>query len=285
MNKLPVPRLSFHDTYTTCIGGIANDIDRERMSAVSPQLEQLATEYVELAERGSLYSIQPLRARRREDPEVFENVRKSDLVKIYSDYMVDREPGRGLYDQIKVSSNGSCPFCSGIGEVKTVDHYLPKANYPQFSVHPANLVPACRDCNTGKSNRVAEEPEDQVLHPYYEPDQFYTDAWIQATVEVSESIAIKYYAAPPEEWDDVEKARAICHFLDFGLATRYGRRAAEELSTVVYTRSTILSQVTSEEFRTYLMSVASSFDNPNNWKPAMYKALAEDEGFCEMDSF
>lgn len=43
-----------------------------------------------------------------------------------------------------------CPYCS-IGPVGSMDHYLPKEEFVYYSVHPFNLIPCCKDCNTSKN--------------------------------------------------------------------------------------------------------------------------------------
>ncbi len=60
-----------------------------------------------------------------------------------------------------------CPMCGGLGK-GTLDHYLPKDDYPSFAVLSKNLVPAC-DCNSKRNTTVKgdREPE-RVIHPYYD---------------------------------------------------------------------------------------------------------------------
>lgn len=64
--------------------------------------------------------------------------------------------------------DGVCPVC-GRDALGTLDHYLPKANYSEFSFYSKNLVPACDRCNNKRSNdfkgaSVGERP----LHPYFD---------------------------------------------------------------------------------------------------------------------
>jgi hypothetical protein len=60
-----------------------------------------------------------------------------------------------------------CPMCGGLGK-GTLDHYLPKDDYPDFTIFSKNLVPAC-DCNSKRNTTVKgdNEPE-RVIHPYYD---------------------------------------------------------------------------------------------------------------------
>lgn len=68
---------------------------------------------------------------------------------------------------IRKSSPKICPMC---GSPKTIslDHLLPKENYPEFSIFSKNLVPAC-DCNTKrKTNTKDALTQARVLHPYFD---------------------------------------------------------------------------------------------------------------------
>ena len=35
---------------------------------------------------------------------------------------------------------GICPYC-GDGKIEEVDHYVPKEDYPEFTLYPNNLIP------------------------------------------------------------------------------------------------------------------------------------------------
>lgn len=39
-----------------------------------------------------------------------------------------------------------CPLC-GINDVTDIDHYMPRSVFPEYSVHPFNLIPICHECN------------------------------------------------------------------------------------------------------------------------------------------
>lgn len=71
---------------------------------------------------------------------------------------------------LRESSRSVCPMCGSLG-TGTLDHILPQAHYPEFSVYSKNLVPACscnikrKDCYKGVNNSLEEV---RVLHPYYD---------------------------------------------------------------------------------------------------------------------
>ncbi|MGR6438728.1 HNH endonuclease [Proteus mirabilis] len=45
-----------------------------------------------------------------------------------------------------------CQYCT-LNSVNTLNHIIPKENYPEYAVHPKNLFPACSQCNSKKSNK------------------------------------------------------------------------------------------------------------------------------------
>lgn len=60
-----------------------------------------------------------------------------------------------------------CPMC-GSFHSGTLDHYLPQVDYPAFCLLSLNLVPACL-CNTKRGDvLVGQNPEERILHPYYD---------------------------------------------------------------------------------------------------------------------
>ncbi|MGF1728473.1 hypothetical protein [Photobacterium kasasachensis] len=73
--------------------------------------------------------------------------------------------------ELRASSRRVCPMCGSLG-TGTLDHLLPQAKFPEFSVFSKNLVPAC-DCNSKRKDVVCGVDEDtqeevRVLHPYFD---------------------------------------------------------------------------------------------------------------------
>jgi hypothetical protein len=58
-----------------------------------------------------------------------------------------------------------CSMCGGATPT-TVDHFLPKAQFNEYSIFSLNLVPAC-GCNPMRSNVLGVNGE-KLLHPYFD---------------------------------------------------------------------------------------------------------------------
>ena len=108
-------------------------------------------------------------------------VRAADMVKAYEEKMVHRTgSARRVYDRLSTAApHGRCPLC-GVGNVKTLDHHLPKMRYPALAVAPTNLIPACHECNFGKRSGVPINGAEHTLHPYF--DSIDDDVWLVAEV-------------------------------------------------------------------------------------------------------
>ncbi len=64
-----------------------------------------------------------------------------------------------------------CPFCGEAGRPGTLDHYLPKDKYPEFSLLSTNLVPMCDICQRAdhKGSKVFDDDFKKLfLHPYFD---------------------------------------------------------------------------------------------------------------------
>ncbi|NTF10609.1 HNH endonuclease [Agrobacterium rubi] len=78
--------------------------------------------------------------------------------------------GGGPIRRIRSTPNlKCCPMC-GSPMTGTLDHYLPKEHYPEFSIFSKNLIPACPACNSSVKKEIfkgSTSPE-RFLHPYYD---------------------------------------------------------------------------------------------------------------------
>jgi hypothetical protein len=65
------------------------------------------------------------------------------------------------------SDSNCCPMC-GSFHSGTLDHLLPKTDFPAFAIFGRNLVPACK-CNSKRSTLLTgPNPGERILHPYYD---------------------------------------------------------------------------------------------------------------------
>lgn len=76
----------------------------------------------------------------------------------------------GQLARIRRTSGLVCCAICGSHHNGTLDHYLPKQDYPEFSIMPSNVVPACSICNSGAKGRISkgQNSNERFLHPYFD---------------------------------------------------------------------------------------------------------------------
>ncbi|WP_447877350.1 HNH endonuclease [Serratia fonticola] len=62
-----------------------------------------------------------------------------------------------------------CPYCGNPMVPDTLDHFIPKGKWPEFSIFPNNLVPQCRGCAPVKGEHYycIENNSAIFIHPIY----------------------------------------------------------------------------------------------------------------------
>lgn len=282
MRKLTPPTVDFEAAFVAAVSGVADAALTGQYLSDMPDRGVAEAAYVAAATIANLYTFPRVLSGRGLDPLIVGTLKKSHFSKLYSQYFVpDKKPARALYDKLIVTANGKCPFCGDVGHVKTLDHYLPKANFPVYSVLPANLVPCCRDCNSEKLNAFPTTQDGQSIHPYYDDDKYFNERWLSARVVPGSPPILEFFVSAPVHWSPTEKARVEAHFSGYSLAARFGVEAGGEMSEAIQTRRTLLFGHSPAQYADHLQEVSDlSPALINNWRRVMYATLAADAWFC-----
>ncbi len=260
--------------FPVCVNTVGNAGFRARLTACQALINAAEDEFDNKITRGQIHTIGI-------ETLVNGNVTNKELKKLYTDQMVAKPQGRVYYDKLISSApKGICPFCSH-GEATTLDHYLPKTKFPRLSVVPINLVPSCKDCNTGKLADCPSGPNDETLHPYY--DDIENVKWLIADVNRTTPLSLTYRVSPHSTWDALLSARVASHLDCFNLNILYASQAGRRLSGMKYNLERIFSSPEGTAgVKRYLVAEAVSNEqvNLNSWESVMYRALSEDDWFC-----
>jgi hypothetical protein len=188
-------------------------------------------------------------------------------------------------DLLKRISVARCPFC-GISESSTLDHYLPKEQYPEFSVFPKNLVPSCAVCNTRKRDRILDDGTNvrMFLHPCYDVIPDIAFLRVRARME-ADALVLSYRLVRPAGMALQTFQHLRNHFDELDLADRYRRMGLEHLGGQypalrrAYGPGEDAGRVAEK-----LIEGAEDFEEvqgPNYWLAKLYRALAGDDDFCD----
>lgn len=72
-----------------------------------------------------------------------------------------------IFEKQEELFQGECQYCN-IGFPSTLDHYLPKDEFPEYSVLSINLLPCCPTCNTVKGEEWLDVGYRKFINFYYD---------------------------------------------------------------------------------------------------------------------
>lgn len=117
---------------------------------------------------GSPLGLTPLDMNNYTDSEEEAGERKKSLIGLYTP-KYGKLPFVQLETMRKHNGLVVCPSCGEPGRPRTLDHYLPKDIFPEFSVLLLNLTPMCDWCQGEKlTDYVTEDGQKRYIHPYFD---------------------------------------------------------------------------------------------------------------------
>lgn len=235
-----------------------------------------------LTERETLYATKVL------DSTLFEidriqtispRVNKGKIIKYYEYRLLNKPNGRKFYEEVLLSSpHNICPYCN-VRIVKTVDHFLPKSEYPSYSITPINLVPSCRDCNTEKKIAYPTCSDDQTFHPYF--DVVNDEKWIAAGLMQIEPLSFQFKVIKLDSWSNIKFNRAKSHFLAYNINQLFSNEADRELRgmqaqfrNLYFKNPNLLKEHIEDTFNTCRIGLGIL-----DWKTIMYHELLNNDWF------
>ncbi|MGC4234550.1 MAG: hypothetical protein QM594_16330 [Niabella sp.] len=233
--------------------------------------------YIEKVEDNTLFQIP-------HEQNIFSSrVNKAKLTSYYKYRLANTKManGRKFYDEIILSApQNTCPYCT-IRTVKTIDHFLPKGEYPSYSITPANLVPSCTDCNIGKKTSYPTSQDNQTFHPYF--DKVDDECWIKAVLKQTEPLSFQYEVIRPAGWDNNKLNRALSHFIGYNINQLFSNEAGRELRGMQH----LLKDLFSKDRNILKAHLDDTYNSCLNglgtldWKTLMYLELSTNNWFLD----
>ena len=176
-----------------------------------------------------------------------------------------------------------CPYCL-LNWPKTLDHYIGKTAFPEFSILCKNLIPCCADCNNKKDEKWRENGQRRYIHFYN--DTFLTHRFLRARLIYqagSGTPKIDYYLQQPAAMIDDNFQIVQSHFEDLGLLLKYNQRAINTVSAEFATaRELNLGHVPAPMIRRTLLKQFEKHAtqvSSNYYVAVIYETLANDPPF------
>lgn len=207
-------------------------------------------------------------------PEVSEDFKQ----KLYNRF--NGGSGKGFYDELILLAENVCLYCGKISYDLTIDHYLPKSKYWQYSITPCNLVASCPNCNTKiKKDFIPEQQTQALIHPYLDSDIYFKSRWLYAKLHVDKNSppVMNFYVDCPKNFPVRAVDRIKHHFDFFELGRHYSTFAVNEFSRVICMISGFCGKGLSfgEVKRIVVESSINEIDanDINNWKRVFYETI------------
>jgi hypothetical protein len=185
----------------------------------------------------------------------------------------------GLRGQLKIGVQ-KCPYC-GFGEVRDLDHHLPRSIYKALAIYPRNLIPCCPTCNNKKRAIADEDPNFQFPHIYL--DELPATQFLFAAPDVSEQgIRVSFTVIQGDDMSNDLFARLTFHLGRLELNRRY----ESEVVNFLTSQRTALEQAGEageDVLREFLLR---SWENSkrdygmNHWQTALLQGLSTSHVFC-----
>lgn len=273
MRRLPLPTINARNAAEACALSIRDEAVKARLISATPLVEAAESAYLAMGAAQSLFSIAQTTD--------LGALSSADMKNVYGRTFVRSVAARPMYDAIKSApANDICPICTQ-RTVSTLDHYLPQAGHAALTIVPANLIPACAECNKAKLDFQPRQAAEQTIHPYF--DDFDDATWLSANLIEDSPPSLQFGVVAPAAWPTVKVDRVLRHFATFRLGSLYASHAGEELLNLRFSLDRVAQRGTSEEVTAFIVDLAQGARaaNHNSWKAAMYDALSRSRWFCE----
>ena len=275
MRSVSRPDFDAGNTFLCCIKNIKDKDLVTRLNSVLASISTAASKYSMHAKNRQLHLV-------KKEQSVGGTITAKEMVQVYDSRMARKgTPGRRIYDALKLlPDHGICPFCDQ-GYVSTLDHVLPKSLYPALAVAPDNLVGACRDCNTAKSDLAPSSAEDAPFHPYFE--NVSGERWLSARVVEGRVAALVFEVTYVDAWPATLNLRILNHFRALGLGLAYASHAAREISGHRDDLKRVFRVRGKKGVKEELRYRTRSWEvhGINCWQSVAFRALSESEWYCE----
>lgn len=173
-----------------------------------------------------------------------------------------------------------CPYCGKHGKPETLDHYLPKDSYPEFSIYHLNLIPCCDRCNRKKSTNCLKDNKRLFINPYF--DEYLNEIFIEVNI-------IAPYTTPlfkiniisgfiPKDFLEIYESHI--KLLDIKSALKINFENQIKWIKNTYGVKKIKLTELKKDIKKYLCADEISFGK-NNWRCCLYRSMLTNKDFLK----
>lgn len=277
LNKVTEPPLYF-SWHEAIVNSKKNGEAKAALQGIS---DNVALRYLELSSNVANKTIENITV----NNEMQEN--SEHLLSCYSN---KTKKTKAIFERIKAVQSSErtlsfCPYC-GMTLPKSHDHYLPEDLFPEFSVHPLNLVPCCSNCNSSKGKRWIENNRRLFVHFY--SDTVSSEQYLYVQLHQRQDalgIGATYYISEHkpddlsvDEWNLIQS-----HYTRLSLIDRYNYEVNSEVSYIFDNCKAFVS-AGGQDVASFLNNFSDNeaeIYGANYWRGVLMRELAQSQEFIQ----
>lgn len=206
------------------------------------------------------------------------NHKKKSFLNLYL-HPQDGDAQKIAIDNIRDHGLSLCPACGEAGAPNTLDHYLPKAEYPHFCITPLNLFPMCDACQKEKGEKTGDTISPRFfIHPYF--DIFVAEQVIELSInppfDKPTFDLIPHSQLTPDQSSLVES-----HIRELAIEQRYVHffRGQHRRLIRLVDRMRNTGQEVASTLETF--SIGAEEPTQNSWEHVFYMAVLSNDAFMD----
>jgi len=194
---------------------------------------------------------------------------------LYSSQPLVHSAQKPILDSLRTKKLQFCPACGEDGTPNTLDHYLPKNKYPEFSVTSRNLFPMCDVCQGKKGSKTVNGADQRLfVHPYF--DDFAAFSVVRLAIGRPFESPNSFSIAPHPVLTAEQSALISRHLDELGISSRYEQFFKTEYTRLkkLVSRARAKGQDVAEriaEFHNYALDKST-----NSWGAIFYQGVLDD---------
>lgn len=206
--------------------------------------------------------------------------RKQSLINLYSP-----DEGETPYDILEALRRGHnllfCPCCGEPGKPTTLDHYLPKAMYPELAIIIANLTPMCNECQQNKSSDYFDENGNKIyIHPYFDPIE-----QVNLSIDIEEPYATPTFRLSIFEDENGNEFYGLLrrHINGVKFLERFDEFCRNEYMALLRTISLERQDADPDKASRIICRFKRQYENqsPNRWEAIFYRGILNNAGLLD----
>lgn len=165
-----------------------------------------------------------------------------------------------------------CPNCT-INNVQSLDHCIPKTEFPEFSDNPKNLMQCCMTCN-GKKSKIWRNDTDRVFLNLF-LDEIPNLQYLFVRGELIEGTPVfSFRLERPKGINDLLYSKIVGHYTGLDLLNRFAVNSPDVIDELIFIiKSLIENSIPQDRIKNSVLSSASKLQDKfgtNYWKALLY---------------